>query len=71
MNMQTAMLLTPYQQRVKEQKKKFIADFRKAKAVYERKGVNVTTEALCRLFSGKYQKSTDMLRRYLKEENVI
>ena len=69
--MQTAKLLTPCQQRIKRQKTKFIAEFKAMKEAYERKGEKVTTEALCRMFTGKYQKSTDMLRRYLKEENVI
>lgn len=68
---QDARILTPYQARLKRQKGKFIAEFKEAKAVYERKGQKVTTEALCRMFAGKYQRSTDMLRKYLKEENVI
>ena len=69
--MQEEKLLTPLQARRKRQKGKFIADFMEMKAVFERKGEAITTEALCRMFSGKYQKSTFMLRRYLKEANVI
>lgn len=66
-----AKLLTPNQARIKRQKDKFIEDFKSQRAEYEGKGMKVTTEALCRMFSSKYRKSTDMLRRYLKEENVI
>lgn len=64
-------MMTPLQAHRVKQKNRFISDFKEMKAVYERKGEKVTTEALCRMLSGKYQKSTDMLRRYLRAEGEI
>ena len=64
-------LMTPLQAHKVKQKNRFITEFKEMKKQFEEAGEKPTTQALCRLLQGKYKKSTDMLRRYLKEEGVI
>lgn len=64
-------LMTPLQAHRVKQKNRFISDFKEMKRMYEAKGEKPTTQGLCRLLQGKYQKSINTLKGYLRAEGEI